>query len=78
MDITGRFDNFFADKEERQARKDVTLQTLRTEYQSQAEDFVKCAKRTGESFIEMKQTMGSDADLAELVTAVKGRIVCPF
>ena len=78
MDISGRFDNFFADKDERQARKETTLQTLRTEWQSQAEDYVKSAKRTGEAFIAMKQACGSDTDLAELTTAVKGHIVCPF
>ena len=78
MDISGRFDNFFADKDERQARKDTTLQTLRTECQSQAEDYAKAAKRTGEAFIAMKQACGSDADLVELINAVKGHIVCPF
>lgn len=78
MDIAGKFDNFFADKEERQARKEVTLQTLRTEYQSQTEDLVKSAKRTGEAFIELKQAAGSDTDLAELVVAVKGHMVCKF
>lgn len=78
MDISGRFDNFFADKDERQARKDTALQTLRTECQNQAEDYVKAATRTGEAFIAMKQAFGTDADLAELTNAVKGHLVCPF
>lgn len=78
MDISGKLDHFFYDKEEREAAKKVHLMQLRSAYNNAGEDSIKAAKRTAESYLELKKTAGSDAALQKLVESVEKTMVCPF
>lgn len=78
MDIAGKFDTFFMDKEERENAKKVRINRLRADYASASEDLVKSNNRTAEAFKQLKTTCIGDSDLDELVSRTKSVLACPF
>lgn len=78
MDISGKFDSFFMDKEERENAKKVRLQQLRAAYSSASEDLTKSNTRTAEAYKQLKDACKGDTDLDELVAKTKSVLACPF
>lgn len=78
MDIAGKFDTFFMDKEERENAKKVRINQLRAAYASASEDLVKSNNRTAEAFKQLKNTCNGDTDLDDLVAKTKSVLACPF
>ena len=78
MDISGKFDSFFMDKEERENAKKVRLQQLRAAYSSASEDLTKSNTRTAEAYKQLKNACKDDTDLDDLVAKTKSVLACPF